>query len=161
PQRAPRAALFLLLTICAATPVAAAVALPNACARYFEAATANGAYASVAVGLIDGKEQQAWTFSAGAKATVLADLQASTFEVGSLTDVFTGLLLAQAALEQKLRLGDRLRSALPADFHWADAELAGRPLSVLATQTSRLPPTPANLFPDDAADPYAGYREAD
>lgn len=135
--------------------------MPDACARYFEAATANGAYASVAVGLIQGKEQQAWTFDAGHKAAVMSDPNAAAFEVGSVTDVFTGLLLARAALDGKLRMSEPLSDALPANFVFADADLAARPLSALATQTTRLPPTPANLFPGDSADPYAGYRESD
>jgi CubicO group peptidase (beta-lactamase class C family) len=135
-------------------------ALPDAFARYFAEATANGACDTVAVGLIRGKAQEAWTFNAGRKSAP-ADSNAALFEVGSVTDIFTGLLLAQAAIDGRVRLANRLDAAMPHGFVFADAGLAARPLSALATQSSRLPPVPANLFPDDVADPYANYREAD
>jgi CubicO group peptidase (beta-lactamase class C family) len=127
--------------------------------RQFAAGAANGAYSGLAVGLIHGKEQQTWFFGKGAGSPPPdAD---SAFEIGAATDVFTGILLAQAALENKLRLTDPLRGLLPSDFPWADADLAATPVVSLATQQSSLPATPANLFPADAEDPYAGYREAD
>jgi CubicO group peptidase (beta-lactamase class C family) len=127
--------------------------------RLFAAGAANGAYCSVAVGLIQGKEQETWFFGNSANAP-LPDA-GSAFEIGATTDVFTGILLAQAALEGKVRLNEPLRGLLAADLPLADSAIAGSAVVTLATQQSGLPALPANLFPADAEDPYAGYREAD
>ncbi len=137
---------------------ASAPLLPETYRRLFDAGTANGAFSGVAVGLIRGKEQQTFFFGKGAAALPNAD---SAFEIGAATDVFTGILLAQAAIEGKLRLTDPLRSLLPADFPWADAELGATALVSLATQQTGFAAAPANLFPSNPDDPYAGYGETD
>jgi len=142
-----------------ATTAAAAPKLSDSYRRLFAAGAANGAYNGLAVGMIQGKEQETWFFGNGASAP-LPDAD-STFEIGATSDVFTGILLAQAAIEGKVRLNDPLRGLLPADFPWADSALAGTAVVALATQQSGLPGLPANLFPADAEDPYAGYAEAD
>jgi D-alanyl-D-alanine-carboxypeptidase/D-alanyl-D-alanine-endopeptidase len=143
----------------AASTVAAAPKLSDSYRRLFATGAANGAYHDLAVGMIQGKEQQTWFFGNSTNAP-LPDTD-SAFEIGAATDVFTGILLAQAALEGKLHLNDPLRNLLRADFPWADSTLAGSAVVSLATQQSGLPALPANLFPADFEDPYAGYREAD
>jgi CubicO group peptidase (beta-lactamase class C family) len=113
-------------------------------------------YDGVAFGLIDGKEQKTW-FSASSHALN----ERSAFEIGAVTEVFTGILLAQAVLYGKLRLTDPIGGLLPAEFPWADPEFAATPVVALATQTSGLPATPANLFAADPEDAYADYTESD
>jgi len=142
-----------------ATAAAAAPKLSDSYRRIFAAGAANGAYNGLAVGMIQGKEQETWFFGNSANAA-LPDGD-SAFEIGAATDVFTGILLAQAAIEGKVRLNDPLRRLLPTDFPWADSTLAGSAVVTLATQQSGLPGLPANLFPTDAEDPYAGYRETE
>ncbi|HEY2397274.1 MAG TPA: serine hydrolase [Rudaea sp.] len=158
-KRAFRIAAGCLFILLAGDDALAAPAplLPDSYRRLFDAGTANGAFNGVAIGLIHGKEQQTVFFGNGA-AKPAAD---SVFEIGAATDVFTGILLAQAAIEGKLRLADPLRGLLPSDFPWADADLGATPLVSLATQKTGFPATPPNLFPANADDPYAGYREAD
>jgi len=140
-------------------PAAAAPKLSDSYRRLFAAGAANGAYNGLAVGMVQSKEQETWFFGNSVNAP-LPDAD-SAFEIGAATDVFTGILLAQAAIEGKVRLNDPLRGLLPADFPWADGALAGSAVVTLATQQSGLPGLPANLFPADAEDPYAGYREGD
>jgi len=151
-------AAWLVLLVSGHVVGAPTALLPESYRRLFDAGTANGAFSGVAVGLIQGKEQQTFFFGKGAAALPNAD---SAFEVGAATDVFTGILLAQAAIEGKLRLTDPLRSLLPADFPWADVELGATPLVSLATQQTGLSAMPANLFPGNPGDPYAGFGEAD
>ena len=122
-----------------------------------EQGAANGAYDTVAVGLIDGKDQKTWFFGKHRDAAS----ERSAFEIGAVTDVFTGILLAQAVLDGKVRLTDPIGGLLPAEFPWADPELAATPIVALATQTSGLPATPANLFALDPDDAYADYTEGD
>ena len=86
------------------------------------------------------------------------------FEIGSISKVFTGLLLAQAVERGDLALDATLGTLLPASLDAAQAralklkpEVAAITLRQLVTHTSCLPRMPAN-FPDlNAANPYPGY----
>jgi CubicO group peptidase (beta-lactamase class C family) len=114
-----------------------------------EVGTHAGLYHDVAFGWIDGKDR-GFYFAGKASAE-------SRFEVGTLTEVFTGILLAQHAYEGKLRLQTTLRERLP-DVEIADATIATSTLESLATRTAALPATPPNLMPQLVEDPYADYR---
>lgn len=89
------------------------------------------------------------------------------FEIGSISKVFTGLLLAQAVERGDLApddtLGKLLPSLLPAPQAQAlklKPEVAVITLRQLVTHTSCLPRMPAN-FPDlNAANPYPAYTRA-
>jgi D-alanyl-D-alanine-carboxypeptidase/D-alanyl-D-alanine-endopeptidase len=80
------------------------------------------------------------------------------FEIGSISKVFTGLLLAEAAVRGELRLDDAVEAQL--GFPLRDS--AGQPLRYvdLATHRSGLPRLAPNRKPANEADPYADYREA-
>ncbi len=83
------------------------------------------------------------------------------FEIGSISKVFTGLLLAQAVLEKKLTLDTTLREAMGGEQKFADPGVAAITLRQLATHTSGLPRMPGNLKVDaNPADPYATYDRA-
>lgn len=84
------------------------------------------------------------------------------FEIGSISKVFTGLLLAQAVIEKKVALTSTLRDLLGPDFSFADPNIAAITLEQLSTHTSGLPRLPDNLGPnpDASSDPYAAYDRA-
>lgn len=84
------------------------------------------------------------------------------FEIGSISKVFTGLLLAQAVSDKKLSLTSTLRDLLGPDFTFADPNVAGITLEQLSTHTSGLPRLPPNIgpHPDTCPDPYAAYDRA-
>jgi len=79
------------------------------------------------------------------------------FEVGSVTKVFTSLLLADMAQRGQVALTDPVAKYLPAGVKMPERN--GRQISLedLATHTSGLPRLPSNLSPKDAANPYADY----
>ncbi len=82
------------------------------------------------------------------------------FEIGSITKVFTGLLLAQAVVEKKVTLETTIGSLLDPKLKFADPRIAAITLKQLSTHTSGLPRLPDNL--DAGAvedDPYAHYDE--
>ncbi len=149
--------LALATAAAAPAPKAAAPDVPDRYRRVLEEGVANGAYDGVAVGLIDGKQQKTWFFGKHGDSPG----EPNAYEIGAVTEVFTGILLAQAVLDGKLRLTDPISGLLPAGFPWADPELAATPVVALATQTSGLPATPANLFAIDPDDAYADYTEKD
>jgi D-alanyl-D-alanine-carboxypeptidase/D-alanyl-D-alanine-endopeptidase len=81
------------------------------------------------------------------------------FEIGSITKVFTGLLLAQAVLDGKVTLDTTIAELLP-DLKFTDPQVAAITLRQLSTHTSGLPRLPSNhLLGSYEGDPYAGYTE--
>jgi serine-type D-Ala-D-Ala carboxypeptidase/endopeptidase len=79
------------------------------------------------------------------------------FEIGSISKVFTGLLLADAVVEGKLKLSDTLAARLPVKI--MDPATGGITLQQLASHTSCLLRMQADPRTGDDADPYAGYDE--
>jgi len=102
-----------------------------------------------------------WTFARG---RLEADRPAlprpdSIFEIGSVTKVFTALLLADMASEGLVALNDPVQRYLPAGV---ELPVRGRPITLLdlATQTSGLPRLPKGflrLSLRRRANPYAGF----
>jgi D-alanyl-D-alanine-carboxypeptidase/D-alanyl-D-alanine-endopeptidase len=69
----------------------------------------------------------------------------TVFEIGSITKVFTGILLAQAVLNGEVQLDDPISMYLPEGV--TAPEYEGRPITLLdlATHTSGLPRMPSNF----------------
>lgn len=82
------------------------------------------------------------------------------FEIGSITKVFTGLLLAQAVVEKKVTLETTIGSLIDPKLKFADPRIAAITLKQLSTHTSGLPRLPDNLNAGAVEDdPYAHYDE--
>jgi serine-type D-Ala-D-Ala carboxypeptidase/endopeptidase len=102
----------------------------------------------VAIGVIDHGQRRVFTYGAAR-----AD---SIFEIGSITKTFTGLALAQLAVQGKVQLDEPVRPLL---FRDIAASQPGTEITLLdlATHRSGLPSVPDNLDPKDAGDPFADY----
>jgi CubicO group peptidase (beta-lactamase class C family) len=83
----------------------------------------------------------------------------SVFEIGSITKVFTALLLADMVQRREVALADPVASLLPAGTKIPEK---GRPITLLdlATYTSGLPRMPSNFTPGDSKNPYVDYTAA-
>jgi len=81
----------------------------------------------------------------------------TVFEIGSVTKVFTGTLLADMVLKGEVRLEDAVAQYLPATVHVPARD--GKPITLLdlATHRSGLPSLPENLHPANHANPFADY----
>ncbi|MBI5494862.1 MAG: beta-lactamase family protein [Deltaproteobacteria bacterium] len=81
------------------------------------------------------------------------------FEIGSVTKVFTGYLLARALEQGAVSLDD----TLDAHFPGGAPSFNGRSIALidLATHTSGLPDYPGNMHSSDPANPGAGYTQQD
>jgi serine-type D-Ala-D-Ala carboxypeptidase/endopeptidase len=81
----------------------------------------------------------------------------TVFEIGSITKVFTSLLLADMVQRGEVALTDPVSKYLPPGAKMP--ERAGRQITLqdLATHTSGLPRLPSNLAQKDPANPYADY----
>ena len=81
----------------------------------------------------------------------------TVFEIGSVTKVFTALLLADSVQRGELALTDPVAKFLPAGTKVPERGDRKITLQDLATHTSALPRLPSNLMPKDSANPYADY----
>jgi D-alanyl-D-alanine-carboxypeptidase/D-alanyl-D-alanine-endopeptidase len=112
----------------------------------------------IVVGVIDADGRRViadGVLDAGDKRTLNGD---TVFEIGSVTKVFTSLLLADAVQRGEVALTDPVAKFLPADVRVP--ERGGKKITLLdlATHTSGLPRMPANgRF--DGPNPYATYTE--
>jgi serine-type D-Ala-D-Ala carboxypeptidase/endopeptidase len=79
------------------------------------------------------------------------------FEIGSISKVFTSLLLADMVNHKEVALDDPAAKYLPE--HVKLPERSGKSITLLdlATHSSGLPRLPSNLKPKDPGNPYAGY----
>ncbi|HEX4098593.1 MAG TPA: serine hydrolase [Caulobacteraceae bacterium] len=81
----------------------------------------------------------------------------SMFEIGSMSKVFTSLLLADMAERSEVRLDDPVARYLPPGTKVPERNGKQITLIDLATHTSGLPRIPSNMAPKDPANPYADY----
>jgi D-alanyl-D-alanine-carboxypeptidase/D-alanyl-D-alanine-endopeptidase len=79
------------------------------------------------------------------------------FEIGSVTKVFTSLLLADMVERHEVALGDPADTYLPGHVRMPERSGTSITLLDLATHASGLPRLPDNLTPRDAANPYVDY----
>jgi serine-type D-Ala-D-Ala carboxypeptidase/endopeptidase len=84
----------------------------------------------------------------------------TVYEIGSVTKVFTSLLLADMVQRGEVKLDDPVSKYLPATVKVP--ERGGKKITLLdlATQSSGLPRMPSNFKPKDPSNPYADYTPA-
>jgi D-alanyl-D-alanine-carboxypeptidase/D-alanyl-D-alanine-endopeptidase len=82
----------------------------------------------------------------------------TVFEIGSVTKVFTSLLLADMALRGEVALADPVWKYLPEIVRVPSRGGNAITLEELASHYSGLPRLPDNLNTNDPLNPYAGYR---
>ncbi len=83
------------------------------------------------------------------------------YEIGSISKVFTGLLLADAVVRGEVTLDTPIATLLPSDVVLPVGAGQRITLRMLATHTSGLPRIPVEIPADDYRDPYALYGEAE
>jgi serine-type D-Ala-D-Ala carboxypeptidase/endopeptidase len=111
----------------------------------------------IVVGVIDAKRRRVISYGSlekGDKRPLDGD---TLFEIGSITKVFTSLLLADRAQRGEVRLDDPIAKYVPSSAKIPQRD--GRQITLvdLATHTSGLPRMPANFNPKDPANPYLDY----
>ena len=82
------------------------------------------------------------------------------YEIGSISKVFTGILLALALQDPALSLDTPVQALLPAGVNVPLTNGKAITLRGLTTHTSGLPRMPSNWKPADPAAPYADYHAA-
>jgi len=83
------------------------------------------------------------------------------FEIGSVTKVFTSLLLAEMVNRKEVALDDPATRYLPENVKMPERNGKSITLHDLSTHSSGLPRLPGNLKPKDPSNPYADYSVDD
>ncbi len=81
----------------------------------------------------------------------------TVFEIGSMTKVFTSLVLMDMARRGEVALTDPISKYLPETVKVPERNGRRITLADLSTQSSGLPRLPTNLTPKDENNPYADY----
>ena len=111
----------------------------------------------IVVGVIDASGRRIVSHGVRAKGDTRPLDGDTVFEIGSMTKVFTSLILADMVRKGEVKLDDPLQKYLPANVHVP--ERGGKQITLvdLATHTSALPSLPTNFKPKAAENPYADY----
>jgi serine-type D-Ala-D-Ala carboxypeptidase/endopeptidase len=81
----------------------------------------------------------------------------TVFEIGSITKIFTSLLLADMVERGEVGLTDPVAKYMPSTVRVPERRGEQITLEDLATHTSGLPRMPVNVEPSDPANPFADY----
>ncbi len=116
----------------------------------------------LSIGVISGNKIECYHYGEVEKGSGKLATNETIYEIGSLTKTFTGILLAHAVNEGKLKLDDDIRKYLNGSY--PKLEYAGKPILIkhLANHTSGLPRIPDNLEAQqsyDENDPYRNYNK--
>lgn len=117
--------------------------------------------AGVVVGLVDARGERILAAGTLNGSGTPAPDGRTIFEIGSVTKTFTATLLADMARRGRVRLAEPVAALLPDSVRVPARDGRRITLLDLATQSSGLPRLPANLKPENMADPYADYTVAD
>ena len=112
----------------------------------------------IVVGLVNAKGNQVFAQGSLNQAGTAAKPDGNTvFEIGSVTKVFTSLILADMVGQGEVALEDPVSKYLPNTVTMPTRDGREIRLLDLATHTSALPRMPTNLSPADIGNPYADY----
>jgi len=112
---------------------------------------------AISIGVVQGDKQ--WTRHYGqlSKSQEKKPDDSTIYEIGSISKVFTGILLADAVSTDRVRLDQSIGELLPV-LQTNNKELGETILlRHLTTHVSGLPRMPINFQPADPANPYADY----
>lgn len=127
---------------------------------WIEAERAGGRLAAASLARIDGATLEVSGHgSLDGSQDALPDAD-SQFQIGSITKVYTNLLLAESVAAGDLRYESTLGALLPDGAQLGNPALARVTLEALASHRSGLPRLPPNLDLGNTVDPYAGYDES-
>jgi CubicO group peptidase (beta-lactamase class C family) len=116
--------------------------------------------AGLSIGIIDNGQAYYYNYGETKKESKQLPSNNTIYEIGSVSKTFTGLLLANAIIDEKVNLDDDIRIFLPSQC--SKLEYKGNSIKIkhLVTHTSRIPRVPKNLDKQpnfDELNPYKNY----
>ncbi len=112
---------------------------------------------SIVVGVIDANGRRVVAYGSLARNDPRRPGGNTVFEIGSMTKVFTSLLLMDMTRRGEVALTDPVAKFLPDGVKVPERNGRKITLADLSTQSSGLPRMPDNFNPKDAGNPYADY----
>lgn len=111
----------------------------------------------IVVGVIDAHGRRIVAYGASDRGDPRALDDRTVFEIGSMTKVFTSLLLSDMVQRGEVKLDDPVAKYLPPTV--TVPQRGGKQITLidLATHSSGLPRMPNNFAPKDLGNPYADY----
>ncbi len=155
-NRLPTAAL-LLLVAWIVPAVQSAEPLDETIQRLAQPYVDSDTVVGMTVGVIHGDEQAVRGFGRFSEDDSRTPDGKTIYEIGSVSKVFTGLLLADAVVAGDVTLDTAAADLLPKGVKMPSKGDDPITLRHLSTHTSGLPRLPSNLHSKDANDPYADY----
>ncbi len=147
---------FFFLLLSAFSPCQTGSTLADDVVSSIEKRIAYGINPSIVVGIIDKDGPRYFCF--GNKSGHDDPLNDHTiYEIGSITKVFTAILLAVQTGEGKLKLDDPVENYLPSQVKIPGYGANKITLGNLSDHTSGLPRMPGNFIPANPGNPFADY----
>jgi serine-type D-Ala-D-Ala carboxypeptidase/endopeptidase len=112
---------------------------------------------AIVVGVIDAKGRRVVAYGGLAKNDKRPLNGDTVFEIGSMTKVFTSLVLMDMVRKGEVALTDPVSKYLPASVKVPERNNKKITLQDLSTQSSGLPRMPTNFHPKDESNPYVDY----
>ena len=111
----------------------------------------------IVVGLIEGEEVTFFSYGKTAVVNGKPINEKAVFEIGSISKVFTTILLSDQILQGKMKLTDPIANYLPKTVKVPSKNGKQITLKDLATHSSGLPRMPNNFAPANPNNPFADY----
>ena len=112
---------------------------------------------AIVVGVIDANGRRVVSYGSLAKNDTRRLDGNTVFEIGSMSKVFTSLVLMDMVRRGEVALADPVSKFLPASVKMPERNGRQITLADLSTQSSGLPLMPSNFNPKDPNNPYADY----
>ncbi|WP_108868704.1 serine hydrolase [Aquimarina aquimarini] len=119
----------------------------------------NGTNTGIVVGVITSDGVTYYSHGVRSLETNVPVDENSIFEIGSISKTFTGILLANMAVNGELNLKTPLQSLLPDSITAPKRNGESIRLHHLSNHTSSFPRMPDNFTPSNPANPYVDYSE--
>ncbi len=147
--------LFLLFTLLVLPSVGIAQDINKILAERLKAAPVGS---SISAAVVDENGTKFYSVGKTSKQADAKPVNENTvYEIGSITKVFTGILLAEAVKRGEVKLDGPISKYLPEAVK--TPKFNGKEITLLdlTTHSSGLPRLPANLKPENPLNPYADY----
>ena len=136
------------------------VGLPGEVEENIRARVDSGKNVGIIVGVVDAGGMRFYSYGSTTRSGEQDIDEHTVFEIGSITKVFTGILLADMAQRGEVALDDPIAKYLPDGVTVPQRGEEVITLAHLSTHSSGLPRLPSNFAPSNPRNPYADYTVA-
>ena len=154
---------YVLLAVLISVPTATttqSIEISDEVKSSIRARVDNGYNVGIIVGVVDQQSTRYFSYGETEFGNGITPDENSVFEIGSISKVFTSILLAEMVARGEVKLDDPIQLYLPDGVTAPTRGERGITPYDLATHTSGLPRMPNNFSPADATNPYADYTVA-